>query len=76
MVPLKEKGRNDQELEEGLRTVAAPIHDGERAVAALSVSTFANRIGVRSSRGIELLDPLLETAAAINADLRATSQSR
>ena len=60
----------DQELEEGLRSVAAPIHDSEgRVIAAVNVSTHAGR---RSIAGIidDLLEPLLRTARLIESDLR------
>ena len=63
----------DQELEEGLRSVAAPIRDGDdRVVAAVNVSTHAGR---RSVAGViqDLLEPLLRTARAIEADLRQAS---
>jgi IclR family transcriptional regulator, pca regulon regulatory protein len=60
----------DQELEEGLRSVAAPIHDSEgRVIAAVNVSTHAGR---RSIADIidDLLEPLLRTARLIESDLR------
>jgi IclR family pca regulon transcriptional regulator len=59
----------DQELEEGLRSIAAPIRDaGGRTIAAVNVSAHASRV---SARDIEqtLLGPLLETAQRIEADL-------
>ncbi len=59
----------DQELEEGLRAVAAPIRDrGCRTVAAVNVSAHASRTPVESVRR-RLLPPLLATAARIEADL-------
>lgn len=61
----------DQELEEGLRSVAAPVTDGTgQVVAAVNLSAQAQRW---SSERIEaeLLPPLLKTATAIGADLRA-----
>ncbi|KAB8177292.1 IclR family transcriptional regulator [Microbispora catharanthi] len=62
----------DQELEEGLRSIAAPIRDrGGRVVAALNVSSHASRTTLESARR-DLLPPLLATAARIEADLRAT----
>ncbi|MEU7882608.1 IclR family transcriptional regulator [Microbispora bryophytorum] len=62
----------DQELEEGLRSIAAPIRDGGgRVVAALNVSSHASRTTVESARR-DLLPPLLATATRIEADLRAT----
>ena len=59
----------DQELEEGLRSVAAPIRDSDgRVIAAANVSTHAGRRSV--AEVIEdLLEPLLRTARAIEADL-------
>ncbi|MEN3534574.1 IclR family transcriptional regulator [Microbispora sp. ZYX-F-249] len=62
----------DQELEEGLRSIAAPIRgrDG-RVVAAVNVSSHASRTTPESARR-DLLPPLLSTAAGIEADLRAT----
>ncbi|MGH3213201.1 MAG: IclR family transcriptional regulator domain-containing protein, partial [Trebonia sp.] len=62
----------DQELEEGLRSLAAPIRNGDgRVVAAINVSTYAGR---RSLESIvrDLLDPLLATAERIGRDLTAT----
>lgn len=66
----------DQELEEGLRSIAAPIRDrtGE-VVAAVNVSTHASRTSVASARR-DLLPPLLATAARIEADLHATGTTR
>jgi IclR family pca regulon transcriptional regulator len=63
----------DEELEVGLRSVAAPIRDaGRRAVAALNVSTHASRTTLEEVRR-GLLPPLLETAALIERDLAAGS---
>jgi IclR family pca regulon transcriptional regulator len=59
----------DEELELGLRSMAAPIRDGEgRVVAAINVSAHASRGSARSIRE-ELLPPLLETAATVSTDL-------
>jgi IclR family pca regulon transcriptional regulator len=61
----------DQELEEGLRSVAAPIRDVDgRVVAAVNVSAHASRRTIDGIRH-ELLPPLLETARLIEEDLRA-----
>jgi IclR family transcriptional regulator, pca regulon regulatory protein len=61
----------DQELEEGLRSVAAPIRDrGGEVVAAVNVSTSASRTSLDGMRR-GLLPPLLDTAARIDADWRA-----
>ncbi|WP_020495398.1 IclR family transcriptional regulator domain-containing protein [Sciscionella marina] len=60
----------DQELEAGLRSIAAPIRDREgRTVAAVNISTHASRVTKEHLRR-ELLPRLLETARAIEADLR------
>jgi IclR family pca regulon transcriptional regulator len=59
----------DQELEEGLRSLAAPIRDPDgRVVAAVNVSTSAAR---RDPDGVlaDFLEPLLDTARRIEADL-------
>jgi IclR family transcriptional regulator, pca regulon regulatory protein len=62
----------DQELEEGLRSVAAPVRDrGGRVVAAVNVSTHASRHTPESIRR-QHLPPLLETTAAVEADLHVT----
>ena len=59
----------DQELEEGLRAVAAPIRDrAGRTVAAINVSAHASRTALDAVRR-KLLPPLLATAARIEADL-------
>lgn len=59
----------DQELEEGLRVVAAPIHDPHgRVIAAVSVSTLAS---TSTAEAIirNMLPPVLRAAAAIEVDL-------
>ena len=60
----------DQELEEGLRSIAVPIRDSAGAVAAaLNVSVHASRAsGAALSR--DVLPLALQTAAAIEADVR------
>jgi IclR family pca regulon transcriptional regulator len=66
----------DQELEEGLRSVAAPIRDRSgRVVAAINVSTHAARSSLESVRRT-LVPPLLAAAARISADLPVTSRPR
>ncbi|MEV4353234.1 IclR family transcriptional regulator [Nonomuraea sp. NPDC049625] len=66
----------DQELEEGLRSIAAPIRDRSgRTVAAVNVSTHASRTTLQAARR-DLLPPLLATAAKIEADLTALSVAR
>jgi IclR family pca regulon transcriptional regulator len=59
----------DQELEEGLRSLAAPIRDADgMVIAAVNISTHAAR---RSLESIvqDLLRPLLATAERIERDL-------
>ncbi|GIH14580.1 IclR family transcriptional regulator [Rugosimonospora africana] len=59
----------DQELEEGLCSVAAPIRDTRgRVVAAINVSAHASRRTVEEIRR-DLLPPLLDTAKLIGDDL-------
>lgn len=59
----------DQELEPGLRSVAAPVHDRHGAVrAALNVSTHAARYSPDQLHS-ELIPELLATARALSADL-------
>ncbi|GIJ20734.1 IclR family transcriptional regulator [Micromonospora lutea] len=61
----------DQELEEGLRSLAAPIHgDNGSVVAAVNVSAHASRGSFETIRK-ELLPPLLATARRIEEDLGA-----
>ena len=63
----------DQELEEGLRSIAVPIRDRSGTVtAAVNLSTHAGRRTIESMQQ-ELLPPLRETAARIEADLAATA---
>lgn len=62
----------DQELEEGLRSIAAPIRGrGGQVVAAVNISSHTSRTTVESARR-DLLPPLLATAARVEADLRTT----
>ena len=61
----------DQELEEGLRAIAAPIHgSGDTVTAAINVSAHASRVSMASMRS-DLLPALLETARRIEDDLRS-----
>jgi IclR family transcriptional regulator, pca regulon regulatory protein len=61
----------DQELEEGLRAIAAPIHGAGGAVtAAINISAHASRVSMAAMRA-ELLPHLQETARRIEADLRS-----
>jgi IclR family pca regulon transcriptional regulator len=60
----------DQELEEGLRSVAVPILGPAGAVsAALNISVHASRASMTIVRR-EFLPPALETARAIEDDMR------
>jgi IclR family transcriptional regulator, pca regulon regulatory protein len=59
----------DQELEEGLRSVAAPLRDGSgTVVAAINLSAHAARTPMTAVHD-HLLPQLLATAARIEADL-------
>jgi IclR family pca regulon transcriptional regulator len=61
----------DQELEDGLRSIAVPIHEpGGTVAAAINLSTHASRRTARTIRS-ELLPPLREAADAIERDLAA-----
>jgi IclR family transcriptional regulator, pca regulon regulatory protein len=62
----------DQELEDGLRSIAAPIRDAEdRVIAAINVSSHASRATLDTLRREYF--PLLRAAAdQIEADLRVT----
>lgn len=70
----------DQELEEGLRSVAVPVRDRDgEVVAAVNIPVHASRNSVDSVRR-DLLPHLLATVARIEADLgsvrRIRSQTR
>ena len=59
----------DQELEEGLRSIAAPVRDASgRTIAAVNLSAHASRVSAEDVLQT-LLPPLLETAQRIEADL-------
>lgn len=63
----------NQELEEGLRAVAAPIRDRTGGVvAAVNVSAHASRVSLEAMRRV-LLPPLLMAAVRIEADLRVAA---
>jgi IclR family transcriptional regulator, pca regulon regulatory protein len=65
----------DQELEEGLRSIAAPIRDADgQVIAAINISTHAGR---RTLNAIvdEFLQPLLTTARRIEVDLARSRAS-
>jgi IclR family pca regulon transcriptional regulator len=66
----------DQELEEGLRAVAAPIRDRSGGVvAAVNISAHATRTSLDAMRRM-LVPPLLAAATRISADLPATTRRR
>jgi IclR family pca regulon transcriptional regulator len=73
---VREVGRQgysivDQELEYGLRAIAAPIRDSSGVVtAAINVSAHASRQTPETMR-TQLLPELLNTAGLIEADLKA-----
>jgi IclR family transcriptional regulator, pca regulon regulatory protein len=61
----------DQELEEGLRAIAAPIRgNGGAVTAAINLSAHASRVSMAAMR-TDLLPALQETARRIEADLRS-----
>jgi IclR family pca regulon transcriptional regulator len=61
---------NDQELEEGLRSIAVPIRGAHgRPEAALNVAVDAGRVSVDQLRR-DILPPLREAATLIENDLR------
>jgi IclR family transcriptional regulator, pca regulon regulatory protein len=63
---------DDEELEQGLRSVAAPIRgSGGRVVAAMNISTHASRSTLEDLRAT-LLPRLLATAQAIGQELPAS----
>ena len=65
----------DQELEEGLRSIAAPIRDrGGRRDRRRQPLRAREPHDDRRGRGATLLPPLLATAARIEADLRVGPQ--
>ncbi|MFC8424013.1 IclR family transcriptional regulator C-terminal domain-containing protein [Streptomyces sp. NPDC057236] len=66
----------DQELEDGLRSVAAPVRDRDgEVVAGVNIAVHAGRNSVESVRR-DLLPHLLAKAARIDADLRITGPAR
>ncbi|MEV4377094.1 IclR family transcriptional regulator C-terminal domain-containing protein [Streptosporangium sp. NPDC049644] len=61
----------DQELEEGLRSIAVPVRDRSgRVAAAMNISSHASRTTPESTHR-DLLPPLLAAAARVEADLHA-----
>jgi IclR family pca regulon transcriptional regulator len=66
----------DQELEEGLRSVAAPVRDRHgTVVAAVNIPVHVTRNSLESVRRY-LLPHLLATVARIEADLGVTDPAR
>ncbi len=64
----------DQELEEGLRSVAVPVRDrGGEVVAAVNVSMHASR-GTTGQARENVLPPLREAAARIEDDLHVAGR--
>ncbi|HEX6447116.1 MAG TPA: IclR family transcriptional regulator [Streptosporangiales bacterium] len=63
----------DQELEDGLRSVAVPIRDESGVIAAMNVSTHTSR-GTLESVRTGILPRLREAAKLIEEDLRAVGQ--
>lgn len=61
----------DQELEDGLRSIAAPILHGATVIAAINVSTTASSHTIESIHK-NLLPPLQLTAQRISLDLTAS----
>jgi len=65
----------DQELEEGLRAIAVPLHGaGDTVIAAINVSAHASRVSMAAMRS-DLLPALQETAARIEEDLKSQGQA-
>ena len=63
----------DQELEQGVRSAAVPIHDASgRVSAAMNVSVHASRMTMQELRK-QVLPNLLRTAASIEAELGAVA---
>jgi IclR family transcriptional regulator, pca regulon regulatory protein len=65
----------DQELEDGLRSLALPVRDGGgRAVAALNVSVHSSRASMTTLRR-EFLPAARRTVEAIESDLRGAGNA-
>lgn len=66
----------DQELEEGLRSIAVPVHAGDGSVlAAVNISMHAGRTTADEARH-NLLPALRAAAAAISADIAVVTQAQ
>ena len=71
LAEIRDKGYaiNDEELELGLRSVAAPVRDARgEVVAAINVSTVAARVSVADIKQ-QIVPKLLRCAATISAQL-------
>ncbi len=71
LLTVREQGyaMTDQELEEGLRSAAVPVHNPSGAVvAAMDVSVHASRVSMEELRR-DLLPSLMATARLIETDL-------
>ncbi len=71
VLEVKEQGwcMVDQELEEGVRSIAAPLHDRfGNVIAALNLSTQANRVS-KEQLLEEFLPQLLQCATRISTDI-------
>lgn len=65
----------DQELEQGLRSIAAPVRDPQgRVIAAVNISTTAGRTPLDTMRQ-QWLGPLRSTAAQIGADFATRAEA-
>ncbi|HEY9312014.1 IclR family transcriptional regulator domain-containing protein [Williamsia sp.] len=65
----------DEELEAGLRSLAAPVHGRDGSViAAVNISTQSARYSLDAVRG-DLLPELLKAASAMTADLTRASSA-
>jgi len=65
----------DQELEEGLRAIAVPLHGaGDAVIAAINVSAHATRVSMAAMRS-DLLPALQATAQRIEEDLKSQGQA-
>jgi IclR family pca regulon transcriptional regulator len=60
----------DQELEDGVRSVAAPVRDRSgRAVVAINISTHAGRVNLRDVRN-DFVPQLLAVCDEVSTQLR------
>jgi IclR family pca regulon transcriptional regulator len=66
----------DQELEDGLRSIAVPLHDATgRVVAAINVSTTTRR-GTPEVIRAEILPHLMAASRDIERDLAAVNRGQ